>query len=79
MRAADLAFAMRTIAALRSGEARKEREALGVRQADMADVLGVTRQAVSQWEAGVRRPSAAHALRYGRTLAQLTEDPAAFM
>jgi DNA-binding transcriptional regulator YiaG len=79
MLADDLAFAMRTIAALQSGEARKEREALGVRQIDMAGVLGVTRQAVSQWEAGVRRPSAAHALDYGRTLEEIAENPAAFL
>ena len=59
VRPADLALAMRTITTLKTGQARQTRQAIGARQADIAQVLGVTRQAVSQWEAGVRRPSVA--------------------
>lgn len=81
MRPADLALAMRTIAALKSGQARTERKALGLRQSDVAAVIRppVTRQAVSQWEAGIRRPSAVHALAYARVLTRIAEDPEAFI
>ena len=69
--AADLAFAMRTINALKTGQARHLREATGASQANIAKVLEVTRQAVSQWESGIRQPSAKHAIAYGRLLQRL--------
>ena len=68
---------MRTITSMRTGEARETRKTLGARQTDIAQVLGVTRQAVSQWEAGVRRPSAEHAAAYGRLLTRLAKQTAA--
>ena len=73
VRPADLALAMRTITTLKTGQARQTRQAIGARQADIAQVLGVTRQAVSQWEAGVRRPSVQHALDYARIMATTGE------
>lgn len=43
----------------------------GYAQCEAADALGVTRAAVSHWEAGRSVPSAEHALAYGRLLRQL--------
>jgi DNA-binding XRE family transcriptional regulator len=71
MRSADLALVAATRADLASGRARQSRADAGVRQADVAETLGVTRQAVSKWEAGLCSPSAPHALAYGRLLRQL--------
>jgi DNA-binding XRE family transcriptional regulator len=72
VRPADLDLAIRTIHALKTGQARKQREATGASQSNVAEVLKVTRQAVSQWESGIRQPSAAHALSYARLLRRLT-------
>lgn len=71
MRPADLAFVAATRADLASGRARESRESAGARQADIADALGVSRQAVSKWESGLCSPSAPHALAYGKLLRQL--------
>lgn len=38
-------------------EIRAAREALGLRQLDLARIAGVTRAAVSRWERGADRPS----------------------
>ena len=73
---AELDLALRTRSALASGEARDAREALKVRQADVADVLGVSRQVVSLWERGERTPTARNALAYGKLLQRLTEQAA---
>jgi DNA-binding XRE family transcriptional regulator len=71
VRPSDLAFAVRTRADLASDAAREAREAAGVTAADVARVIGVTRQAVSSWETGAVVPTVAHALAYGRALAAL--------
>jgi DNA-binding XRE family transcriptional regulator len=76
MRPADLDLALRTRAALASGAAREAREIAGARQADVAEAIGVSRQAVSKWEAGLCSPSTAHALAYGRLLRQLARRAA---
>lgn len=76
MRSADLALVAATRADLASGRARQSRVDAGVRQADVAETIGVTRQAVSKWEAGLCSPSAPHALAYGRLLRQLARQAA---
>lgn len=76
MRPADLALVASVRADLASGRAVRERRAAGVRQAEIAGVLGVARQSVSQWEAGHCVPTAEHALAYGRLLRQLARKAA---
>lgn len=65
----DLAVVLDTRKHLADGSARLARTAAGIRVGEMASVLGVTPQAVSQWEHGHRTPDAAHALAYARALA----------
>lgn len=76
MRPADLANAARIRAELKAGAAREARIASGASGADVARVLGVTRQAVFYWETGRNVPSVAHALAYGRLLAALAKRAA---
>jgi transcriptional regulator with XRE-family HTH domain len=71
VRPSDLAFAVRIRADLASDAARETREAAGITAADIARVIGVTRQAVSSWETGATVPTVAHALAYGKALAAL--------
>ena len=71
MRPSDLAAAVRIRTDLASDGARETREASGVTAADIARVVGVTRQAVSSWETGAVVPTVGHALAYGRALAAL--------
>jgi DNA-binding XRE family transcriptional regulator len=71
VRPADLSAAVRIRADLASDAARETREASGVTAADIARVIGVTRQAVSSWETGQSTPTVPHALAYGRALAAL--------
>lgn len=73
MRPSDLALIAQTRADLRSGCAREARAAAGVRQSEVAETLGVTRTAVSHWEAGRSTPDSAHALAYGRLLRDLAK------
>lgn len=73
MRAADVVLVARIRADLKSGRARGAREATLAGQREIALALGVTRTAVSQWEAGRSVPSAEHALAYGRLLDRLTK------
>jgi DNA-binding transcriptional regulator YiaG len=75
VRPADLAAVSRTRAALASGTARLAREHAGISRTEMAASLGVSRQAVSKWEAG-RGITAEHALAYGRLLAKLVKEAA---
>lgn len=72
MRKSDLAAAARVRAELRSGDARRAREATGVSGAAMARILGVSRMAVSDWETGRKPPTDGHAVAYGQLLAILT-------
>jgi DNA-binding transcriptional regulator YiaG len=76
MRPADLALVARTRADLTSGRARAAREQAGVSIREFAAALEVTRQAVSAWERGQRRPDADHALAYGKLLASVTRAAA---
>jgi len=71
VRPADLAAAVRIRADLASDAARERREAAGVTAADMARVIGVSRQAVSSWETGAAVPTLEHALAYGKVLTAL--------
>lgn len=76
MRAAELELIVTTRADLVSGAARSRREQAGVNQTELARALGVSRQAVSQWESGRKVPSAEHALTYARLLRQLARKAA---
>lgn len=76
MHRSDLAAAARIRGQLRSGAARRGREAARVTAAELASVIGVSRQAVSSWETGAAVPSVRHALAYGRVLAALAERAA---
>ena len=71
MRPADLASAVSVRTSLASHAARQSRETAGVTAADIARVIGVTRQSVSAWENGREVPTIPHALAYGRALAAL--------
>lgn len=73
MRPADLALIAQTRADLKSGRAR---EAAGIHQGEVAAVVGVSRVAISQWEAGVTAPTTAHTLAYGRLLRDLARRAA---
>ena len=65
----DLTLIAETRTSLADGSARRDREAAGVRVSEVAAVVGVSPQAVSQWEHGRRVPATAHALAYGKALA----------
>lgn len=51
-----------------SGEARRRREAAGLRQAETGSTAGVTAATVSRWESGQRVPGSEHALTYASLL-----------
>jgi transcriptional regulator with XRE-family HTH domain len=68
----DLALIAQTRASFADGSARRTRLAGGIRVTEIAAALGVTPQAVSQWEAGRRIPDAPRALAYARALAAVT-------
>jgi DNA-binding XRE family transcriptional regulator len=53
-----------------------QREAAGVSMADVARVLGVTKQAVWYWETHQSVPTVEHALAYGRLLTALAKKAA---
>jgi DNA-binding transcriptional regulator YiaG len=53
-----------------AGAAREMRESAGLTQDEIAEIVGVTRAAVSQWERGQRVPAGNAALAYGRLLRQ---------
>ena len=76
MRPADLATAVSVRADLASHRSRQSREAAGVTAADIARVVGVSRQSVSAWESGREVPTVPHALAYGRALAALAPKAA---
>jgi transcriptional regulator with XRE-family HTH domain len=64
----SLARVARLRADLASGRAREQRRAAAIRVHEVAAELGVTPQAVSQWENGRRVPGAVHALAYARLM-----------
>jgi DNA-binding transcriptional regulator YiaG len=64
----DLARIAQVRADLASGRAREARIATGLKVGEVAAELGVTPQAVSQWESGRRVPGTVHALAYGRLM-----------
>lgn len=72
MRQSDLAAIVRVRADLRTGAAMKARESSGLSASEVARVLKVTRQAVWQWERGLKVPSDVHALAYAKALAAVT-------
>jgi transcriptional regulator with XRE-family HTH domain len=76
MRAADVALIAQVRADLKSGRARELRKAAGIHQGEVAAVVGVSRVAVSQWEAGAASPTTGHALAYGRLLQTLARRAA---
>jgi DNA-binding transcriptional regulator YiaG len=76
MRPAELAIVAATRADLASGTAREAREAAGLSRAEFAEALGVSRQTVGNWETGRVKPTAEHALAYGRLLARLGKKAA---
>ena len=53
---------------------REIRERVGLSQADVARVLGVTREAVAYWERGLRVPKAGTAARYLELLDRLAQE-----
>ncbi|MEV5526377.1 helix-turn-helix transcriptional regulator [Streptomyces prunicolor] len=50
---------------------RSIREAVGISQQELADIVGVSRQAVTAWEAGDRYPRKAQLARYVEALTAL--------
>jgi transcriptional regulator with XRE-family HTH domain len=52
--------------------ARAIRRAAGVSQQELADAIGVSRQAVSYWEAGLRRPRGARLAVYAEAIQRLS-------
>jgi len=57
--------------AARSGAAAELRRACQLSQAEIARSVGVTPSAVAHWEAGIRLPRGAAAVRYGQLLEML--------
>lgn len=55
---------------------REIRETAGLSQQELADVIGVTRQAVSHWEAGIRTPRGGVLDRYIDAIRALREQAA---
>ncbi|MEU0253274.1 helix-turn-helix transcriptional regulator [Streptomyces sp. NPDC006184] len=45
-------------------ERRAIRQAAGLSQGELAEAIGVTRQAISNWESGARTPKGSHLERY---------------
>jgi DNA-binding XRE family transcriptional regulator len=76
VRPAELAAVAAFRAELASGKARTARESAGLSPAEVASALGVSRQTVGLWESGKRKPTAEHALAYGRLLARLSRKVA---
>ena len=58
--------------AVRTGTARRVRQAAGITQPEIAADVRVSAAAISRWEAGARTPRGAAALRYLRVLERLS-------
>ena len=70
----ELALIVEVRRLLRSGEARCRCKAAGVRDAEIACALGVSRSAVNRWQRGERIPRGAAALSFGRLLTKIAGD-----
>ena len=73
----DLEAIARIRADLKTGTARRAREAAEVTQAEMAAACEVTASAVSQWEDGNRTPKTRNSLAHARALERVRVAPAA--
>jgi len=73
----DLARLAQVRKLIKSGQARRTREAAGISLAEMARAIGVDVSTLHRWETGKRRPRSAAALRYAGALAALEEVTAA--
>jgi DNA-binding transcriptional regulator YiaG len=70
----DLTQRLRRRRELPSPDVRRAlRQVAGASQSDIAEVVGVTRQAVQYWEAGTRTPRGANLERYVAVLQALRE------
>lgn len=54
-------------------ERRRLRERANLTQADLATLIGVTREAVSRWERGTRQPRGSHLGDYAAVLRRLED------
>jgi transcriptional regulator with XRE-family HTH domain len=71
MRPTDLDLLIWLRQSLHNGRAREIREAARLRQAEIADVVGVSPDAIGLWERGLRSPGQPWAVRYARLLERL--------
>lgn len=70
-KAAELLVVVQTRELLRTGQARRIREAAGLSTRDAAGAVGVNAKALHKWEIGKTRPQNATAVLYGRFLLEL--------
>jgi transcriptional regulator with XRE-family HTH domain len=56
-------------------ERREIREDAGITQLELAEVLGVSRAALSRWESGNREPSRRFATEYAAVLREIVNRP----
>jgi DNA-binding transcriptional regulator YiaG len=67
----DALALVRVRAALRTGAARRVRQAAGLTKIEIARSIGTSHACVSRWESGDRVPQGAPAIRYLRLLERL--------
>ena len=67
----DALALVRVRAAVRSGTARRVRQAAGLTKIEVARSIGTSHACVSRWEAGKRVPQGEPAVRYWRVLQRL--------
>lgn len=70
-KAAELLVVVQVREMLRTGKARRIREAAGLSTRDVATAVGVDAKALHKWEIGKTRPQHATAVLYGRFLLEL--------
>jgi len=71
LREQDAILIARARQAARDGTAKALRIQAGLRQAEVGAVCGVSPQAITRWERGLRTPRGDAAIRYGRLLRRL--------
>jgi transcriptional regulator with XRE-family HTH domain len=69
----DALLLAKTRQMVRERRAQAVRQAAGLSQHEVGQVVGVTAAAVSRWERGNRLPQSVPALRYGRLLESLAK------